>query len=164
MPRAILVSGPINAGKTTVSRLLARRISGAAHVEGDALRAFVDWMPLEQAIAPTVANLADVSRNFLAAGLHVVVDYLLRPEDHARVVEALSGLASSVHSFVLAPPLHVALRDRGRPLDEWERARIRELYDQRVHEPGFGVSIDTAELTPEQTVDEILAHLRRPPR
>ena len=161
MPRAILVSGPINAGKTTVARLLARRIAGTAHVEGDALRAFVDCLPLEAALAPTLRNLADVSRNLLAADLHVVVDYLLRPADHAGLVEALAPAASAVHSFVLAPPLHVALSNRGRPLDEWERARIRELYDERIHEPGFGITIDTAEQTPEQTVDEILAHVRR---
>ena len=160
MPRAILVSGPINAGKTTVSRALARRLSGTAHVEGDALRHFVGWMPLTEAVPLTLANLADVSRNFLRGGVHVVVDYLLSANDHAELVAALEPHASEVHSFVLAPPLHVALRERGRPLNDWERARIRELYDQRIHEPGFGVPLDTGELTADQTVEEILAHLR----
>ena len=163
MPRAILVSGPINAGKTTVSRLLARRLSGTAHIEGDALRAFVPWMPLEESLPITLANLADVSRNFLAAGQHVVVDYLISATQHAELVAALEPAASSVHSFVLSPPLHVALRDRGRKLEEWERSRIRELYDQRIHEPGFGICLDTAELTAEQTVREILAQLRSSP-
>lgn len=161
MPRAILVSGPINAGKTTVARLLARRIAGTAHVEGDALRAFVADVPLSEALPVTLANLADVSRNFLREGRHVIVDYLLSAEQHAALLETLRPDASSVHSFVLAPPLHVALSNRGRPLDEWERARIRELYDERIHEPGFGITIDTAEQTPEQTVDEILGHVRR---
>ena len=32
MPRVILVSGSINAGKTTVSRLLVKRIPRTAHV------------------------------------------------------------------------------------------------------------------------------------
>jgi cytidylate kinase len=160
MARLIFVSGPINAGKTTVSRLLARRLSGTAHVEGDALRAFVAWMPLEESLPTTLANLAAVSRNFLTAGQHVVVDYLLSAEDHAALVAALEPVARSIHSFVLAPPLHVALRDRGRKLDDRERSRIRELYDRRIHEPGFGISLDTGELTPVQTVEEILGHLR----
>lgn len=159
MPRAILVSGPINAGKTTVSRLLARRLSRTAHVEGDTLRHFASWMTLHESLPITLASLADVSRNFLRAGVEVVVDYLLSAEDHASLVAALEPEASAVYSFVLAPPLHVALRERGRPLDAWERARIRELYDQRVHEPGFGISLDTGELSAEQTVAEILAHL-----
>ena len=164
MPRAILLSGPINAGKTTVSRLLARHLAGSAHVEGDALRAFVSWMPLEESIPLTLSNLADVSRNFLEGGHHVIVDYLLGADDHARLLAALEPVADTVHSFVLAPPLHVALRDRGgRKLDERERGRIRELYDQRIHEPGFGICLDTAELTAEQTAQEILGHLRRAP-
>jgi adenylylsulfate kinase-like enzyme len=159
MPRAIFVSGPINAGKTTVSRLLARRLPGTAHVEGDALRHFVSWMPLEEAVPITLANLAAVSRNFLRAGRHVIVDYLLSAEQHAELVAALEPESTSVHSFVLAPPLHVALRERGRRLNDWERARICELYDQRIHEPGFGIQLDTGELTAEQTVEEILDHL-----
>jgi len=160
--RVILVSGPINAGKTTVSRLLARRLPRTAHVEGDALRHFASWMSLHESLPITLASLADVSRNFLHAGVHVVVDYLLSADQHAELVNLLEPEASALHTFVLAPPLHVALRERGRPLDAWERARIRELYDERIHEPGFGVPIDTGELTAEQTVAEILAHLDAP--
>lgn len=160
MPRVIFVSGPINAGKTTVSRLLARRLSGTAHVEGDALRHFASWMPLDESIPITLANLADVSRNFLRAGRHVVLDYLLSQQNHDQLVAALEPEATSLHSFVLAPPLHVALRERGRKLNDWERARIHELYDMRIHEPGFGIQLDTGELTPDQTVEEILTHLR----
>jgi cytidylate kinase len=159
VPLAILVSGPINAGKTTVSRLLARRLPRTAHVEGDALRHFASWMTLHESLPVTLANLADVSRNYLRADVHVVVDYPLSALQHAALVAALEPEASAVHSFVLAPPLHVALRDRGRPLDDWERARIRELYEERAHEPGFGISLDTGELTAEQTVEEIVAHL-----
>ncbi|HKJ24125.1 MAG TPA: hypothetical protein VKB65_04835 [Myxococcota bacterium] len=159
MPRVILVSGPINAGKTTVCRMLARRLPRTAHVEGDALRHFASWMTLHESLPITLASLADVSRNFLRAGVDVVVDYLLSAEQHADLAGALEREASALHSFVLAPPLHVALRERGRPLDDWERARIRELYLERIHEPGFGISLDTGELSAEQTVAEILAHL-----
>ena len=161
MPRVLVVSGPINGGKTTVSRLLCQRLSGTAHVEGDALRAFVDWMPLEESIPINLRNLIDVSRNFLTAGQHVVVDYLLSAANHAQLVEELGPVADSLDSFVLAPTLAVALSDRGdRKLDDWERGRIRELYDQHIHDPGFGISIDTGEQTAEQTVEEILTHVR----
>ncbi|MBW2314003.1 MAG: hypothetical protein JRH10_07410 [Deltaproteobacteria bacterium] len=159
MPRAIFISGPINAGKTTVSRLLASRLPGTAHVEGDALRHFVGWMSLEESIPLTLANVTDVSRNFLRAGRNVVVDYLLSAQNHAELIAALQPETDSLHSFVLAPPLHVALRERGRPLNDWERARIRELYQLRIHEPGFGVQLDTGEMTADQTVDEIFEHL-----
>ena len=73
MARAIFISGPINAGKTTVSRLLARGLPGTAHVEGDALRHFVGWMSLEESIPITLANLADVSRkSFRSIGCSIV--------------------------------------------------------------------------------------------
>ena len=161
MADVILVSGSINAGKTTVSRLLARRIPRTAHVEVDALRAFVPWMPLEESIPLNLRNATAVARHFLEAGLHVVVDYPLGPEHHDRLTRELSGLADAIHGFVLAPPLKVALLDRGRRLDEWERDRIRVLYRQGFHDPGFGIAIDNGSQTPDETVAEILAHLGR---
>lgn len=164
MPRAIFVSGSINAGKTTTARGLARRLR-AAHVEVDALHAFVSWMPLSESIPLNLANAAAVARQFLAAGLDVVIDYPLSQDDHDGLVAALRDHAEAIDAFVLAPPLEAALRDRGdRRLNDWERARIRELYEERIHAPGFGITVDTAELTAEQTVDEILAHLGLPAR
>lgn len=165
MPRVILVSGSINAGKTTVSRLLVKRIPRTAHVAVDSLRDFVRWMPLSESIALNLANAAAVACNFLDAGLHVVLDSPLSQADHDGFVAALGGRAERLDAFVLAPPIEVALRDRGaRPLDAWERARIHEMYEERIHEPGFGIAIDTSELTPDQTVDEILGHLGLPLR
>jgi len=161
MADVILVSGSVNAGKTTVSRLLARRIPRAAHVEVDALRAFVPWMPLEESIPLNLRNATAVARHCLEASLHVVIDYPLGAEHHARLTRDLGDLADAVHGFVLSPPLAVALRDRGRRLDDGERERIRVLYRQGFHDPGFGIAIDNGAQTPEETVAEILHHLGR---
>ena len=46
----ILLNGCINAGKTTVAKAIVSRTNEFAHVEVDALRDFIRWMPLEESI------------------------------------------------------------------------------------------------------------------
>ena len=46
----ILLNGCINAGKTTVAKAIVSRTNEFAHVEADALRDFIRWMPLEESI------------------------------------------------------------------------------------------------------------------
>jgi hypothetical protein len=163
VPRAILIAGPMNAGKTTLCRLLVRRLPAAAHVEVDALRRFVPWMPLEESLPLDLANAASVAVNFLRAGLDVVIDTPLRAEQYERLVAALAPHAEAIHAFVLAPPLQVASRDRGeRALSARERQRIRELYAERLHAPGFGTRVDNADQTPEETLALVLRALARP--
>jgi hypothetical protein len=57
----------------------------------------------------------------------------------------------------------VALQSRGdRELTDWERDRIRELYDQGVADPEFGLTIDNSDQTVGETVDAIQALLDDP--
>ncbi len=54
----------------------------------------------------------------------------------------------------------VALTNRGtRELTEWERRRIPELYAEGIPSPVFGVIIDNAHQTPEETAHQILSSL-----
>ena len=159
MAVAIVISGSINSGKTTVSRLLASRLPRTAHIEVDALRAFVSSLPLEESTPLNLRNAASVARNLLQAGLNVVIDYPLGKSEYERLSKGL-GSAPELHAFVLTPRLAVVLRDRGdRALDDRERYRIVEMYAAGVDEPGFGICIDNSNFTPDQTVDAILAHL-----
>jgi predicted kinase len=160
MPKLIVISGSINSGKSTTSRLLVERLPRAAHVQGDALRHFVTRLPLEEAVPITLQNIIAVSKNFLLACFDVVVDYPLYRPSYEKLCRALSGTATGVDAFVLSPPLEVAQRQRGdRVLSPHEVERIAFHYSTNLHDPGFGIRIDNSEQTPQETVEAMLEHL-----
>ena len=157
MPRLLLVSGSINAGKSTVCKLLVELLPRAAYVSGDALRHFVTQLPLADAVPITLQNIVSISANFLATGFDVIVDYPLGKSDYERLRDALADRATAIHAFVLSPRLEVAQRKRGdRTLSQYEVERIAFHYRTGLHDPGFGVRIDNSEQTPEETADWIL--------
>ncbi len=160
MSKLIVISGSINSGKSTTSRLLVERLPRAAHVQGDALRHFATRLPLEEAVPVTLQNIVSVSGNFLSAGFDVVVDYPLYQPSYEKFCEVLSGTASAVHAFVLSPRLTVAQRQRGeRVLSPREVERIAFHYSTNLHDPGFGIRIDNSEQTPQETVKAMLESL-----
>ena len=134
----------------------------SAHVEGDALRHFVTWLPLDEAVPITEQNIAVVSKTFLSASFNVIVDYPFYKPDYERLCKILSGSATFTQAFVLSPPLRVAQRRRGdRELSQREVDRIAFHYRTNLHNPGFGVRIDNSEQTPSETAEVILRHLNR---
>ena len=65
------------------------------------------------------------------------------------------------YSFILAPPLEIALQTRGpRTLSEKDRDWIRQMYEWNLHAPGFGIVIDNQDQTPEQTAALIADYIR----
>jgi hypothetical protein len=154
----ILLSGSINSGKTTVSKLLVQMLPRTAHVEVDSLDDFIDWMPLLEFIPLNLANAAAVTRNFVVFGLNVVVSMPLRQEDYEYLVRDLQPLGVPIHCITLNPSMAVALTNRGtRTLTEWELRRIPQLYAEGIPDPAFGMIIDNAHQAPEETAWEILS-------
>lgn len=157
----VLLNGPINAGKTTVGRLLAEEFADGAHVEGDDLHGFLPDTPLEAAIPIVLEMAAGVAGPLVERGFDVVVTYPLSPADFEYLAAELSALDADVYAVTLSPPLEVALSNRGdRELDEWERERIEELYDAGIHRPAFGARLDNAGESPAETVARIRRGIR----
>jgi hypothetical protein len=153
----ILINGAINTGKTTVARQLAALLPQTAHVEVDALREFVAFLPLAEAIPVILENAAAVTRNLVRRGIHVVLTYPLGLEDYAYLQDQFSDLNTPIHTITLSPPLDTALSDRGsRTLSDHERRRIREQYADNRHQPPFGTTIDNSRQSPTDTAATIL--------
>ena len=154
----IILNGSINAGKTTTSKKLCELLPRAAHVEVDALREFIAWMPLEESIPLNLAAAIAVSKIFLAHGLNVVLSYPLRAEDYELMQQEFAGVTDA-HFFTLRPPMQTSQSQRGaRVLSEWEVARIAYHYQTDGANPDVGIVIDNSQLTPEQTARLILQH------
>lgn len=156
----IFINGSINAGKSTVSLILQERLGNAALVEVDSLREFISWMPIDDSLPLNHQNALSVIRNFVQAGLHVIVPYPLTKDSYEEIMRGLRDLRVDVAAFTLDPGLDNVLRDRGtRVLSDAERARIRYHYELGIADPGYGKVLDTSNKTPEQTVAEILTAL-----
>lgn len=158
----IFINGSINSGKSTVSKLLAEKLGNTAVVEIDSLRAFVEWMPLDQTIPLNLANAVSVITNFANNNLGVIVPYPLSEKNYLYMMENLKGLTTPIYVFTLAPKLEKVLTNRGtRELNEQEIERIKYHYSIGIHSPTFGDIIDNSEQSPEETVALILNKIKK---
>jgi len=152
----IFLNGSINSGKSTIAKLLAEKLGDSAILEIDSLRAFIDWMPLDQSIPINLENAVAVAKVFVKNNLNVIIPYPLDKENYNYLVSELNEL----HVFTLSPRLEVALQDRGtRKLTDWEKERIKYHYSIGINNPDFGTIIDNSDETEEQTVNKILSKI-----
>ncbi|MEK9177581.1 MAG: hypothetical protein AAB777_00500 [Patescibacteria group bacterium] len=153
----IFLNGPINAGKTTVAKILVKKLSSTALVEIDVLREMIEWMSIDEAISINLENAVSVIRNLSKRGLNVIVPYPLSEKNYEYIMNGLQDLGTKLYFFTLAPKLEKTLTNRGtRELDEWEYERIKHHYNIGIHKPSFGEIIDNTNQTPEETARLIL--------
>jgi len=131
----ICLNGSINSGKTTIGRALAAALPDAAFIDGDDHDASDN---VEFDVMLDIA-LSRLEREIAGARVaHLVIAYPLRDEDHARLAAAAAARGARLFVATLAPPLDVVLADRGeRKLDDEERERIRQMYDEGYADRSF---------------------------
>jgi broad-specificity NMP kinase len=150
----IFISGSINSGKTTTSKLLAERL-GWASINVDDLTDKVDRFDIY-----THLDLAmDLAIKFIneatARGEDVVANFVIRKEDYARFEPEIH--AQPLVFITLSPGLKIAQSQRGdRVLTKWEIKRIKAHHDDGIGKPDYGYIIDNSDSTPEETVDKII--------
>ena len=164
-PTLFVISGTQGAGKSTIARLLAERFERGAWVSADALQRMIvaggRW-PEGRAMSPEaeqqlrlrLRHACLLGRSFASAGITAVLDDIVIG---ARVDHLLEELAGSRFVFVMLTPRLEVVRER-------EASRGTTLWEQwewlddviRNGTRRVGLWLDTSELTPDETVDEIL--------
>lgn len=156
----IFINGPINSGKSTVAKILEKKLPDAALVEIDALRDMIRWMPIDRAVPINLENAVSVIKNFSKRGLNVIVPYPLSQKNYEYVMAELKDIGVKIHVFTLSPKIEKALTNRGsRELNDWERERIKHHYDIGIHSPSFGEVVDNSDQKPEETANYIFKKL-----
>jgi len=154
------------AGKSTVAQGLAERLPKAAHLRGDVFRRMivsgrVDPAPGSEALWLDQLRLrqdlaVQAAIGYARAGFSVVYQDILLA-DLGRVVAALADWNPGV--VVLCPQAEtLAARDAARAktgYGGWSAEAFDALL--RAETPRIGLWLDTTGLTPDETVDAILA-------
>ena len=151
----VIISGPINAGKSAVARRLSQLVAGSLYVDGDDL-APSDLPPAERwSAAIDLISLATLS--IAPANLHLLVAFPVDDAGWQRIEQPLLAAGYAVTCVALAPALDAALSERdGRALSDRERARIQSMYDQGFHKPSFAsLTIDNSGESVEETAQRI---------
>lgn len=157
----LFINGSINSGKTTIAKLLAKKLGKVALLEIDKLHEFIEWMEIDKAVPINLKNAVDIIKNFVKEGLDVIVPYPLSQKNYDFLINELSDLNTRKLFITLSPSLDAVLQNRGkRELSTWEKERIKHHYSIDIPNPSFGKMIDTSNISPEETLDQIFKILK----
>jgi chloramphenicol 3-O-phosphotransferase len=164
-----VLTGVMAAGKSTVAELLAQRFERGVHLRGDVFRKMIvrGRDPITPALGDEALRQLDL-RQRIAAG--VANDYWR--DDFTVVLQDIyagPALANVVGRLEISPLYVVILNPRPDVVAEREGLREKSGYGEwdveqfcttfEEETPRIGLWLDTSDLSPEETVDEIL--LRR---
>ena len=152
----IFLSGSVNAGKSTTSELVAKKLR-AEWVDVDEIANSIPGFNLSKDLPKAIQRAIEHINMLTDSGKCVVANYVLRQEDYEQLVEGLKD--PEQYYFTLAPRLEIAHSNRGRGMNDWEYNRIKYHYDTGIANPQFGKIIDTSDMTLQQTADEIIAQI-----
>lgn len=156
----IFLNGSVNAGKSTVAKLLKEKLPNSALVEVDVFHEMIEWMPIDRAVPLNLENAVTVIRNFSKNNLNVIATYPLSEKNYEYVMNNLKDLNTPIYFFTLSPKLEIALKNRGeRKITEEEKTRINHHYKIGIPDPTFGEIIDNSDQTPEETTEFILTKI-----
>jgi chloramphenicol 3-O-phosphotransferase len=166
---AVVITGAMAAGKSTIAQGLAARLPRAVHVRGDVFRRMIVSgraamdAPLGEAARAQLRLrhrlAALVTDEYVRAGFTAVVQDLYLGDDLPDFLRLLSS--RPVHLVVLAPePDVLSACDSSRASPAYGAWSAEEFHRLVVAEtPRIGLWLDTSGLTVEATVERVLSEL-----
>ncbi|MEZ4712652.1 MAG: phosphotransferase [Caldilineaceae bacterium] len=158
------------AGKSSVAQALAERLAKSVHLRGDLFRRLIVAGRAEMGYELTDEALAQlnlrydiavqVAKMYLAAGFTVVYQDIILGETLAQIVDKMQP--APLHVVVLCPNADaIKARELGRGKRGYGNLAEIAQFDRVLREetPRLGLWLDTSNLTVDETVDRILAHL-----
>jgi chloramphenicol 3-O-phosphotransferase len=168
LPRIVVITGAMAAGKSTVAQALAERLPKSVHLRGDIYRKMI--INGREAMGPDLSREAlrqlrlrydlacHAASEYAAAGFRVVYQDVILGEFLPYVVNRLRAHRPGV--IVLDPsPSVMTSRDDTRQktaYGEWNALQMRVLLHAET--PKIGLWIDNSLQTVQETVTEILAN------
>ncbi len=168
-----VISGNQGAGKSTVGELLAKRFPVAAHVDGDRLEHFVvsgrRWPESLDDLDPAsgqvvgeagrqlrlrLQNGCSVASTFVDAGITAVLTDIICGPRYDEMSHFLGG--RTIYFVMLHPPIEVVrlrLSDRHTGVNDFE-SHLEAAIEST---PRVGLWLESASLSADATVDEILS-------
>jgi len=154
--KIIWINGSINSGKSTIAAALHSKIKKSVNIELDHLRHFAENDRLESIAEFIIKDALDLAKKWSERGYLPILTWPLIGDD--RIMFAYAEKLELEPAVInLIPEKNSIQRNRGsRELTDREMKRIDYMYEQDVHKPKFGVSIDNTHQTVEETTDEVM--------
>ncbi|MGN0919865.1 MAG: ASCH domain-containing protein [Alphaproteobacteria bacterium] len=156
------INGPMNSGKTTVSKILVNLLPKATFIEVDELMSDEEQEKLGLSLKEGWAERKKRLNEKLLALKEgeefetVIFAYPISEESYQKW-SALADENTRFLNITLAPSLEECLKNRGtRELDDWERNRIRQMYEEGYQNRSYSdFIINNDNQTPKETAEII---------
>ncbi len=166
--RIININGPINAGKTTISKLLSACLLQSLFIEVDDLLSDEEQadlvLSMREGWSERCRRLADIVQKEKKLGRfeNIIFAYPMTEKLYAQWKQWEDETVAFIN-ITLALQMEICLQNRGtRELDESEKKRIKEMYQEGYHNSKFAdLIIDNSKQTPQETLQQILLFLGR---
>lgn len=159
----INVNGPINSGKSTVSKVLAASLENVLFIEVDDLLSDEEQDDLGLGFWDGINLRLDRLDKYLEKEIQernfdiIIFAYPLTQDSYNRW-QRLINSRSEFKSVTLAPDLDTCLKNRGtRSLTMQEINRIKDMYAESYHRPKCtDLIVNNTRQSPEETAQEII--------
>lgn len=159
------INGPINAGKSTVSKILEQKLENALFIEVDNLMSDTEekelGLSMREGWRERLNRLDKIIEQRKKENFRYIIFAYPMDEENYRRWCKFTDLNTVFLNITLAPRIEVCLQNRGtRNLTEWEQKRIKDMYEANFHAPLHSdLIIDNSQQTPQQTVAVIKTFL-----